>query len=104
MVTLIQQPPFWLAFLLLGTNIGAFALVPPNFNSLAMEPMGHIAGTASSVIGVITFTGGALLGGLVGNAFDGTLIPLAIAFAGFAWAGLAIVLWTERGRLFTRPA
>ncbi len=103
-VTLIQQPPFWLAFLLLGTNIGAFALVPPNFNSLAMEPMGHIAGTASSVIGVITFTGGALLGGLVGNAFDGTLIPLAIAFAGFAWAGLAIVLWTERGRLFTRPA
>ena len=56
------------------------------------------------MIGVITFTGGALLGGLVGNAFDGTLIPLAIAFAGFAWAGLAIVLWTERGRLFTRPA
>ncbi len=103
-ITLIGQPPFWLAFLLLGTNIAAFALVPANFNSLAMEPLGHVAGTASSVIGVITFTGGAILGGIVGHAFDGTLIPLAIGFTGFAWIALAIVLWTERGRLFARPA
>ena len=103
-ITLIGQPPFWLAFLLLGTNIGAFALVPANFNSLAMEPLGHVAGTASSVIGVITFTGGAILGGIVGHAFDGTLVPLAIGFTGFAWVALAIVLWTERGRLFARPS
>ena len=40
--------------------------MPPNFNALAMEPLGHIAGTASSIMGVISFTGGAVLGALVG--------------------------------------
>jgi DHA1 family bicyclomycin/chloramphenicol resistance-like MFS transporter len=103
LVTLAGQPPFWLAYILLGLNIGAFALVPANFNALAMEPMGHIAGTASSVLGVITFTGGAILGTLVGQAFDGTLIPLATAFTLFGWIATGIVLWTERGRLFARP-
>lgn len=103
LVTLIGQPPFWLAFLLLGANISAFALVPANFNALAMEPLGHVAGTASSVLGVITFTGGAILGALVGHAFNGTLIPLAAAFALFAWTAFGIVFWTERGKLFARP-
>ncbi len=103
LVTMAGQPPFWLAYLLLGANISAFALVPANFNALAMEPLGHVAGTASSVLGVITFTGGALLGAFVGNAFNGTLIPLAIAFASFSWTACAFVLWTERGRLFKRP-
>jgi len=102
-VTLAGQPPFWLAFVLIGANISAFALVPANFNALAMEPLGHVAGTASSILGVITFTGGAILGALVGNAFNDTLVPLAAAFALFAWAACAIVLWTERGRFFRRP-
>lgn len=104
LVTLIGQPPFWLAFLLLGANISAFALVPANFNALAMEPLGHVAGTASSVLGVITFTGGAILGALVGLAFNGTLIPLAAAFALFGWTAVGIVYWTERGNLFSRSA
>lgn len=103
LVTLAGQPPFWLAFLLLGANISAFALVPANFNALAMEPLGHVAGTASSLLGVITFTGGAGLGALVGHAFNDTLVPLAAAFALFAWTASGIVLWTERGKLFQRP-
>jgi len=101
-VALIGQPPFWLAFLLLALNIGAFALVPANFNAIAMEPLGHVAGTASSVLGVITFTGGAVLGAIVGYAFNGTLVPVATAFALFGGTAIAIVLWTERGRLFAR--
>ena len=101
-VALSGQPPFWLAFLLIAVNVGTFAVVAPNFNAIAMEPLGHIAGTASSVLGVITFTGGAVLGGIVGRAFDGTLIPVAAAFTLFGCTALAIVLWTERGRLFAR--
>ncbi len=104
LVTVFGHLPFWLAYLLLSANIGAFALVPPNFNSIAMEPLGHVAGTASSVIGLITFTGGGVLGGFVGQSFDGTLVPLATGFTVFAWTALAIVLWTERGRLFTRSS
>lgn len=102
-VCLAGQPSFWFTYLILAAIVGAFGLVPPNFNALAMEPLGHIAGTASSALGVITFTGGAILGGIVGQAFDGTLVPLAAAFAIFGWLATGIIVVTERGRLFVRP-
>ncbi|WP_136656924.1 multidrug effflux MFS transporter [Nitratireductor sp. XY-223] len=103
LICLSGTPPFVLAYLMLGAITGAFGLVPPNFNALAMEPLGHIAGTASSVMGVISFTGGAVLGAIVGQAFNGTLIPLAAGYAIFGWTAVGIIVWTERGRLFYRP-
>jgi DHA1 family bicyclomycin/chloramphenicol resistance-like MFS transporter len=65
-----------------------------------MEPMGRIAGTASSVVGAVTTALGAVLGGFVGSQFDGTAAPLAMGFALCSAAALAVVLATERGRLF----
>jgi DHA1 family bicyclomycin/chloramphenicol resistance-like MFS transporter len=77
-----------------------FGLVVSNFGALAMEPLGHIAGTASSVQGFVTTVGGASLGFLVGQQFDGTAIPMTLGFFGFGAAAFAIVAITERGRLF----
>ena len=83
-----------------------FGLLVSNFNSMAMEPMGHIAGTASSVQGFISTTGGALLGFAVGQQFDGTTLPLGIGFTLFALCAIGFVLFAEKGRLFgpQRPA
>ncbi|WP_419912775.1 multidrug effflux MFS transporter [Hoeflea sp.] len=103
LICLAGKPPFLLAYLMLAAITGAFGLVPPNFNALAMEPLGHIAGTASSVMGVISFTGGAVLGAIVGQAFDGSLVPLAAGYALFGWTAFGIIMWTEKGRLFVRP-
>ncbi len=77
-----------------------FGLVASNFGSLAMEPLGHVAGTASSVQGFVTTFGGALLGFFVGQHFDGTTVPLSIGFTGYGLAALGVVLVAERGRLF----
>ena len=77
-----------------------FGLVASNFGALAMEPLGHIAGTASSVQGFVTTVGGATLGFLVGQQFDGTAIPMTLGFFFFGAASLGIVAVTERGRLF----
>ena len=77
-----------------------FGLVASNFGSLAMEPLGHVAGTASSVQGFVTTFGGALLGFFVGQHFDGTTVPLSIGFVGYGLAALGVVLVAERGRLF----
>lgn len=77
-----------------------FGLVGSNFGSMAMEPLGHIAGTASSVQGLVTTVGGALIGFAVGQQFDGTVIPLTLGFTTCGLAALLIVLWTENGRLF----
>ncbi len=77
-----------------------FGLIISNFNSMAMEPMGHIAGTASSVQGFISTTGGALLGFLVGQQFDGTTFPLGLGFTVYALIAILFVLYAEKGRLF----
>ena len=79
-----------------------FGLVASNFNTIAMEPLGHIAGTASSVQGFVTTFGGALIGFFIGQHFDGTVVPLTLGFAITGSLAFAIVYIAERGRIF-RP-
>ncbi len=55
---------------------GMMGLTMGNLNALAMEPVGHIAGLASSVILSISTVVSVLLAIPVGLAFDGTLVPL----------------------------
>ncbi|MCR9219179.1 MAG: multidrug effflux MFS transporter [Alphaproteobacteria bacterium] len=93
----------WVFLPLLTLSTLLVGLVFPNFNALAMEPQAHVAGVASSVIGAVTILIGAGGGYLVGQAFDGTLLPLAVGFAVFAAATLAVLFWAERGRLL-RPS
>jgi len=50
----------------------------------------------------VSTVGGALVGFAIGQYFDGTTVPVTAGFALAGVAGLAIVLVTERGRLF-RP-
>ena len=80
----------------------AFGLMIANFTSLAMEPQGHIAGTASSLYGSITTLLGIGIGTTIGQDYDGTLLPFATGFFLCTLASLAVVLVTEKGRLF-RP-
>jgi MFS transporter, DHA1 family, multidrug resistance protein len=84
-----------------GVTLATFGLAGSNFSAMAMERMGGIAGTASSVQGFISVTGGALLGVVVGRAFDGTTTPLHLAFLLAGITAFVIVAVVERGRLFT---
>src|SRR3984957_10053550 len=77
-----------------------FGLMFANFTSLAMEPQGHIAGTASSLYGSITTLIGIGVGVTIGQDYDGTLLPFATGFFLCALASLAVVLLVENGRLF----
>ena len=52
--------------------MACFAFTSSNLGTLAMEHMAPIAGTASSVQGVIGTVGAAGLGFPIGQAFDGT--------------------------------
>lgn len=89
----------WVFAVLQSAMMFCFGLVGANFNSIAMEPVGHIAGTASSVLGFVTTVGGALIGFYIGQHFDGTVVPLTLGFIGCGVAALAIVAVTERGQL-----
>jgi DHA1 family bicyclomycin/chloramphenicol resistance-like MFS transporter len=100
-----EQPPLLVFCGFLAATFFFFGLTVPNFNAMAMEPLGHVAGMASSVLGSYTTAAGALFGWLIGQAFDGTVRPLEIGLSVMAVLALATVLITERGRLFVhRPA
>ncbi len=78
----------WLFALLQAATMACFGLVGANAGALAMEPLGHIAGTASSFQGVVTTVGGALLGFAIGQQFNGTTLPFLAGLTlcgGAAW-------------------
>jgi MFS transporter, DHA1 family, multidrug resistance protein len=92
--------PLWLFMPLAALMMFSFGLMIANFTALAMEPQGHIAGTASSLYGSITTLLGIGVGTIIGQDYDGTLLPFATGFFTCALAALAIVGITEKGRLF----
>jgi MFS transporter, DHA1 family, multidrug resistance protein len=85
-------------------NFFCFSFIGANFNALAMEPLGEIAGTASAALGFASTSISGLLGAAVGQQFDGTSTPLIVGFLALGVSALAVVTVTERGRLFTSPA
>jgi len=94
------KPPVWLFCGLIALSQFLFALTVPNFNSMAMEPLGSVAGTASSFIGSFTTLMAALLALAAGRAFDGTVLPLSLTYLTLGALALVAVLWAERWRLF----
>lgn len=88
---------------LMMVNVGLIGFIGSNFGSIAMEDFGHMAGVASSYQSFAKTLLAATAGALIGQQYDGSTLPLAYAFLGCAAAGLLLVLWAERGRLFTRP-
>lgn len=92
----------WVFTVLQAAMMFCFGLVVSNFGAMAMEPLGHIAGTASSVQGFVTTFGGALLGFWIGQHFDGTAVPMTLGFAICGLVALALVVFTERGGMFRK--
>jgi DHA1 family bicyclomycin/chloramphenicol resistance-like MFS transporter len=86
--------------LLQSLTMCAFAFTSSNLSTLAMEHMAPIAGTASSVQGMIGTIGGAVLGFVIGRQFDGTVLPYLIGTAACAAGGFAALVLTEPRRLF----
>ena len=74
------RPPFWLFVLLLGTVLFFQQMLIPNLNAAAMRPLAHVAGTGAAILGMVSGTLGAVIGGVIDRLFDGTVTPLAIGF------------------------
>ena len=97
-----ERLPLGLFMPLAALMMFAFGLMMANFTALAMEPQGHIAGTASSLYGSITTLLGIGIGATIGQDYDGTLVPFTTGFFLCTLAALGVVLVVEKGRLF-RP-
>ncbi len=78
----------------------AYGLTTGNFGAMAMEPMGHIAGVASSLQGLVSTVGAALIGYVVGQSFDGSTVPVVTGFLLCGLGSLVMAMFAEKGRLF----
>ncbi len=96
----LQTIPLALFIGLSALMMFTFGLMFSNFTAMAMEPHGHIAGTASSLYGSITTLLGIGIGGLIGQSYDGTLLPFSTGFFICTLVAVAVVMVTEKGRLF----
>jgi DHA1 family bicyclomycin/chloramphenicol resistance-like MFS transporter len=69
----------WPFILCIGPQIATISLIGPNSMAMALQRYPHMAGTASSLMGVMQFGIGAVFGALVGQLFDGTILPMVAA-------------------------
>lgn len=91
-----------LVFFMIFMSISFFCLglIGPNSSAIALQPMGHLAGSASAANGFAGTTLAGFLGGVIGQFYDGTTMPVILGFVCLGVAAFVVVLWTEKGRLF----
>ena len=77
--------------------------VGSNFSSIAMQPFGAIAGTASSFQNFVRTIWAAFIGAIIGQQFNGAVTPVALGFLACGLTAFTLILYGERGKLFTRP-
>ena len=88
-------PPFGVWLVLFSLANACHVAVFPTGMSLALEPMGEMAGTAAAVLGFIGSLGGSLLASFTDRAIDGSVMPIGIAYIAYGSIALAWQLWAR---------
>lgn len=96
--------PFPLYIVIFALIMFCFGSIGGNFNALAMEPLGQVAGTASSVLGFVQSLTGTAIGILIGQSFNGTTVPMAFGYFTVGVIAMIFVLIAEQGKLFRAVA
>lgn len=92
------HPPLWSLAIFLLINFFCSGLLFGNFNAIAMEPMGRIAGMAAAISGALSSLTAILTGGAIGQLYDGTVIPMVAGFAGLGLLALLVTRWADARR------
>lgn len=96
----MQGPvPFPLFYTLVIIAFFAIGFQGPNYNAIAMEPLGALAGSGAALIGFASSFVSASIGGLVARQFDGTATPIFIGHAVVGTLALITIFITEKGKL-----
>jgi DHA1 family bicyclomycin/chloramphenicol resistance-like MFS transporter len=96
------QETLWQFVPLMAVNMGLIGFMGANFGAIALQPFARIAGAAASVQAFTRTILASIIGAAIGQAFDGTARPLALALLTASVLSLMLVLFSERGKLFRR--
>ncbi len=94
--SILGQPALWLFMGYLIIAFFSFGVLFGGFSTLAVQPLGHIAGVATSVISSIQTLLSVAVGGLVGQCYDGTVLPLVLGFFLCALSSLSIMIYVGK--------
>lgn len=92
-------PPLWLTMCYLLASFLLVGILFGNLTALALEPIGHIAGVGSGVVGFLQMIIGVPLGAYIGRQFSGGITPLVLGFAVLCTLSLLAMAWGEKRRL-----
>jgi len=87
------RPNFWLWYCWLVFAAGLLTVATPAFTALALEPMGELAGTASSLMYFTSFAFGAGLAALFDARVEDTITPFVVGFSLYTAIGFVLLLW-----------
>ena len=90
------HPPLPMVAIIFFISFFVSGMIFGNYNAMALEPMGHIAGMAAAVSGAISSLIAVVLGGFAGRQYDGTLYPITVAFVVFGIGAFIFSEWAER--------
>lgn len=92
------HPPLWslMAFLMLA--FFCHGILFGNLNSMAMQPLGHLAGVGAAAIGFFSTLLSMLLGTLIGRSYDGTVLPLVAGMVILAGIANFVIRWAVSER------
>ena len=93
---LAGQPPLWLLMAYLMMAFFCVGILFGNMNALAMEPLGHIAGIGAAVVGSLSTLISVPIGIVIGQSYNGTVLPLVASMALLTGLCLLVVRWAER--------
>ncbi len=89
------QPPLWSLTLYFILTFFGLGILFGNLNTLAMKPLGHIAGVGAAVVGSLSTFISLLLGTFIGQCYDGTVLPMIGGFAIYSIIAIMVMRWVE---------
>lgn len=89
-------PGFALFYVMTTLMVGFNVAARPTLTSQALEEVGHIAGTAASLIGATTLVLGSVLSAVIDRLIGDTITPFVAGFVVAALVGLVTNGWARR--------
>jgi DHA1 family bicyclomycin/chloramphenicol resistance-like MFS transporter len=91
------HPPLGLLMAYLMISFFGIGLLFGNLTTLAMQPLGAIAGTGSAIVGASSMLISLTLGTIIGQIYNGTVLPLVVGFALLSLCSIVAAWFAEAG-------
>lgn len=94
-ITFDGQPPLWLIMTYIMLTFFCVGILFGNQNSLAMEPLGHLAGIGAAVVGSLSTLISMPFGTIMGQSYIDTVIPLIVGLGTLSLLSILVVRWAD---------